>query len=81
MEGAYTGFGVLLTDMKVFGDGLAPLFQTPWGADTSHIIGEDIMFCHAARQQGYQLFIDHDLSRQVKHVGQYSFSWQDQVKA
>ena len=36
-------------------------------------IGEDIMFCRALRAAGHQIFIDHDVSKEVGHVGTYTY--------
>jgi hypothetical protein len=36
--------------------------------------GEDWTFCEACDKLGIPLFIDHDLSREVGHVGNYEFT-------
>lgn len=63
------GFGVVL--MRT--DFLTPL-RRPWfrhglnaeGGD----IGEDLVFCQALTAAGIPIYIDHDLSKEVAHVGQ-----------
>lgn len=67
------GFGVVLmrTDMVA-------ALERPWfrhglnaqGGD----IGEDIMFCRALRAAGHTIYIDHDLSKEIGHVGQHTYS-------
>lgn len=67
-----TGFGVLLmrTDVvKGFG---RPWFRhglNDFGGD----VGEDIMLCRGLGKAGYTVYIDHDLSKRVKHIGQYAY--------
>ena len=36
--------------------------------------GEDIWFCRGAREMGFEVFIDHDLSQDVRHSGAFEFS-------
>lgn len=36
-------------------------------------IGEDVMFCRALGAGGHEIFIDHDLSKEIGHVGQHTF--------
>lgn len=36
-------------------------------------IGEDITFCQALRASGVEILIDHDLSKEVGHIGQFTF--------
>ncbi len=36
-------------------------------------IGEDILFCRAVRSVGYDVLIDHDLSKEIGHIGAYTY--------
>lgn len=36
-------------------------------------VGEDLMFCNALRDAGHEIYIDHDLSKEVGHVGQHVY--------
>lgn len=63
----HIGFGVILISMKAFSSIPEPWFATPY--DGQKFIGEDIFFCHKAKKQGLKLWVDHDLSLQVKHEG------------
>src|SRR5262245_20910800 len=40
-------------------------------------IGEDRMFCRALREAGTEIWIDHDLSKAVSHVGQRAYDYTD----
>lgn len=68
----YVGMGAMLMRTDVV-DGLGrPWFRhglNEWGGD----IGEDVMFCRALWQAGYTVYIDHDLSKRVEHIGQHAY--------
>jgi hypothetical protein len=41
--------------------------------DTGEDIGEDVMFCRKLRAAGQDIYIDHDLSKEIGHVGQHTY--------
>jgi hypothetical protein len=61
------GFGVILIDRVVFETIPEVWFATPY--DGEKFVGEDRYFCHIAKQRGFQIWIDHDLSQAVGHCG------------
>ena len=67
------GFGVLLVDMTVFTSPLRSIpknaFSMPFDVQSGKFVGEDIYFCTIAREKGFKVFVDHDLSQEVKHLG------------
>jgi hypothetical protein len=40
-------------------------------------LGEDVHFCIAAHDAGFETWVDHGLSNEIGHIGQYTYSWQD----
>lgn len=36
-------------------------------------VGEDVMFCRRLRALGQDIYIDHGLSKEIGHIGQYTF--------
>lgn len=36
-------------------------------------IGEDVMFCRKLRAAGQKIYIDHDLSKEIGHIGQHTY--------
>jgi hypothetical protein len=71
-----TGCGIMLVHRKVFEGTPKPWFwfyQIPG----NKILGEDVHFCVAAKDAGFDTWIDHDLSQLVGHVGEYTFGWKD----
>lgn len=61
------GCGVMLIRTSVFQRLPKPWFDTPY--DGEQHIGEDLTFCRLARRRGMSIWIDHDLSQQVRHQG------------
>lgn len=61
------GFGVTLIRTEVFIKMPEPWFATPY--DGEKFVGEDVFFCYKAKEAGYKVWIDHDLSQNVKHTG------------
>lgn len=61
------GFGVTLIKTDVFVKMKEPWFAMPF--DGEKYIGEDIYFSHHVKESEYKIFIDHDLSQEIKHTG------------
>jgi hypothetical protein len=36
-------------------------------------MGEDVYFCRLAKQAGWKIFVDHDLSQEIGHLGTFEF--------
>lgn len=62
---------------------IMPGFTRPWFrhglTDAGGDIGEDVMFCRMIRRGGHQIMIDHDLSKEVGHIGLNTFRPNRQV--
>jgi len=70
------GCGVMLVKRKVFEQTKKPWFyfyELPGGKT----LGEDVHFCVAAHDAGFETWVDHDLSQEIGHIGQYTYSWAD----
>lgn len=68
------GCGVMMIKIGVFAKMQEPYFyfeQLP----NNKILGEDIYFCVKARDAGVDTWVDHDLSMEIKHIGNYTYSW------
>lgn len=82
-----TGMGFMLIDTKVFKSMPQPWFQVGYSTKQHDFFGEDVFFCHQAAKHGFETFIDHDLSKEVRHIGNLEFSYHhaeaciDDVKA
>ena len=68
------GFGVILMEMDVFRTVAEPWFAVAWDPKAKEFAGEDVYFCAKARDAGERIWVDHDLSQEIAHVGSHNFS-------
>lgn len=73
-EVAAVGMGCMLIAMEVFRAIERPWFAIGYSRATHGYEGEDVFFCRAARRAGFQVWIDHDLSKEVRHTGTVDFA-------
>ena len=68
------GTGVML----IRKDAIEAIPHNVWGMvyreDADTYQGEDWSFCEAAKVAGFPIFIDHDVSREVGHIGNYEYT-------
>lgn len=70
------GFGVLFMRTDVVKSLARPWFRHGLNAAGGDV-GEDIMFCRAVRAAGVPIYVDHDLSKDVGHIGQRTYTYTD----
>ena len=70
----YVGMGVMMVKREVFEKLDAPWFAIPYSTVGNHYIGEDVYFCRKAKEAGFEVLVDHDLSQHVKHIGTFEYS-------
>lgn len=54
-----------------------PWFNQPYMPDQDSFVGEDLFFCGRFKQAGIPIHIDHDLSKEIGHLGKYEFTYRD----
>lgn len=64
----HVGMGVFLMKTSVLTDLPRPRFWYSTETET-----EDVYFCRLLRKAGYTIWIDHDLSKEVGHVGTHQY--------
>lgn len=67
------GTGIILLDLSIFDEIPEPWFPITWNDKTQDYTGEDWNFCQKLEDAKISIFIDHNLSKQVGHLGQYSY--------
>lgn len=68
------GFGVTLLQTGIFSAmGEPPWFRMYWSKQFGRHVGEDVHFCTLAREAGIPVYVDHDLSKECAHIGQFEF--------
>lgn len=74
-EVAHCGMGVMLVDMRVFDQLTLPFFAIePQPPDNVKHVGEDVFFCRKLAVAGVPIHIDHDLSKEVAHIGKFEYT-------
>ncbi len=69
------GFGVVLVKSKVALEVGYPWFETKDPEGGEHLrVGEDVDFCMKAKAAGFDVLVDHGLSQEVRHIGQFDYS-------
>jgi len=68
----YCGMGAMLMRTDVVANLQRPWFRHGTNAHGGDI-GEDVMFCRALRAAGHTVYIDHDLSKEIGHIGQTTY--------
>lgn len=77
---ARIGTGIMMLDMNLFkreGMKEGPWFDTHWSERTKAYIGEDWALCERLEAAGVKIYIDHDLSKDIGHVGRYEYTLSD----
>lgn len=69
------GTGMLLVEAGVFQLLKRPWFSMEWR--NGMIVGEDWWFCERLEEARVPIFVDHRLSLEVQHLGEYGFSCKD----
>jgi len=67
------GMGCMLVNMDVFKKLSAPWFALGYIPKENDFVGEDVFFCQKAAHNGFAVLIDHDLSKEVEHLGEFPY--------
>lgn len=76
-ECSATGFGFVLIHTSVFKAMEKPWFYNPYIPEADGFWSEDVWFCNQARKAGFPTMIDHDLSKEIKHIGAREYDYLD----
>jgi hypothetical protein len=68
------GMGAMLVKTEVFKKLPQPWFNVSYLPSGGMYVGEDIYFCKLAQANGFKVLVDHDLSKDVKHIGSMEFT-------
>lgn len=81
MKVQHVGLAVALIETEVLKALRQPLFLMDWIPSLRTYCGEDVYFCQKLVDAGVDLYIDHDLSRDIGHVGSYIYGHDDVAEA
>ena len=71
------GSGMMLVKREVYENISRPHYMIEYSEDYTSLVGEDIYFCKTANKYGYKVFVDHDLSDRIAHIGTRAFTVKD----
>lgn len=74
-EVSRTGLGMVLMEIEMLRKLKKPHFEILWLEERQCYLGEDDFLCGLIREAGYKLYIDHDASRRVGHIGDYEYKF------
>lgn len=70
---AHVGMGVMLTETWMFREWPKPWFLVEYIEKKGHSLGEDVFFCNYCTAMNVPVYVDHDLSKEVFHIGSMEF--------
>lgn len=73
----YSGFGVSLISAEVFRKVPQPWFMPRFLPEVSEYTTEDNPFFALAREAGYTVYLDHDASKMLRHIGRRAWDWRE----
>lgn len=74
---SHVGMAVFLFEADVVKPLKPPLFMQEWVHDLKATCGEDVYFCMKLQHIGVDIWIDHDASRTIKHIGIRAYGHND----
>jgi hypothetical protein len=77
----FVGMGVMLVETEVYKVLPKPWHMTAYVETTGNLVGEDVYFCRKAQAIGAPTFIDHDLTKEIGHIGYRTFTYKDTLAA
>lgn len=73
-EVKYCGFGMVLLDLRIMATIPPPYFELGWNQKQKRCAPEDYYFCEKLRQNNVKIHIDHDVSQNIGHIGDYVYT-------
>lgn len=76
----FLGMGALMVETEVYRHLPKPWHCLGWNDAKGTIVGEDVYFCRKAKSIGASTWIDHDLTKEIGHIGYRTFTYQDPLR-
>jgi hypothetical protein len=67
--------GCVMVHRSVYEKVPQPHYLQEYVTDLNLEIGEDIYFCRKAKEAGFQVWCDHELSKEIAHIGIFHFNY------
>lgn len=72
-EAGYVGLGAALISVDAIKKVAPPHFEVRWNKELQDYVGEDHFFCAKMRQAGIPVYVDHDVSQAMGHIGDFIY--------
>lgn len=74
------GLGAVLIRLKAIEKIKPPMFPVVWSPPHQLYRGEDYAFCDVLAENKVQIFCDHELSKEIGHVGSFVYSFKSCIE-
>jgi len=72
------GHGFMLVETAVYQCVPEPWYSMTWQPEKGNHVGEDVFFFRRVKDAlDIEPLVDHDVSREVEHIGFHNYTWQD----
>lgn len=68
------GMGAMLEKADVYKRLALPFFSIGYSRVSQDFYGEDVFHCHRLREAGVKIYVDHDVSKEVRHIGTFEYA-------
>ena len=68
------GSGMMLVKREVYEKLSSPFYKIEFLDEYSSLVGEDVYFCTKANEAGYEVYVSHELSDKIAHIGTRAFT-------
>lgn len=75
-EVSWVGLGLCMINLDSIRKIPSPHFEVVWLKEKNKYLGEDMYLCEKLRQAGIKMYVDHDVSKAVGHIGDYTYQFQ-----
>lgn len=72
--------GFTLVAREVYETIPKPWFLMGYSKQSGNYVYQDYYFSEEAKKAGYKLYVDHDVSKRIYHVGPHNYSWEDALR-
>lgn len=69
------GGAIFLAKVDAFRNIPKPHFQVLWSPAHNTYVGEDVYFSTLLKINGAKMFVDHDTSQMISHIGETEYAW------
>lgn len=78
-EIGWMGGGCFLANIEKIKSIPAPHFEVIWSKERQDYYDQDYYFSAKLRQNNVKIWCDHDISQDIKHIGDYHFAWPQEI--